>query len=700
MSNPPNPQPPAAWSDRVEQGTMLIGAIVSVTAPFLGQWFDLPIIVSWAVLTVGLGLLLFALYRGTRVIPQPLARVIFGTGAIVLIGAAIGAGYFSWVIGQPRFEITALNTLDGDPDTYELTDMLIWNRDHLDTYGVATSFKIEIRPRYQGVAHHGQVVAVFTSPDGKERITKPLWDDFTASAESRTVDLTLPEMLTLSGLKTNEGSPTNILQPDRPAFEVAQLYVTVARASDLLQPWPDQKSIRLLNAPWEVRSQLTARDNHRVLDVLVHNLGGPSKFLVSYKLVRLEQDPGLATNLMSSGTTAIALQPPTNEARQLGTGAFFTETLMLPTNLATGRYVIEASAIKAQAYISFTNPAVTWANVARDGTWWWFTRSFEYQIFNVPRQELPLDPVIASEHQRLRDLQIINLGSANGPAEEVVSAKGTVGKRQIFQYGEIYSYDGKAFALYGPILDHYHQRGGYEQKNFGFPTTGIESVASSSGVIATMMKFEGYDNHGNAAIFTSDKGTASVWGKVGTTYFEQEGGPVGWLGIPLADEQYYPASTTELFEQGYIVYLTPMVGNERDWSRPPVAYPYLASRGTLLDVGASEGWKPTGVTVRTGDSVTIIQVSGSWSCMPDGRQLDANGDPTIALQPGSPAPERTIGSLIARLGGDSATILPVGRSAIFTANTDGVLALAMNDTTPTDNQGRITVQIMVQRATP
>jgi hypothetical protein len=697
VSSPQHQQSPNNVGDGIEKLAAIVGGLISIVTPFLNHWLDVSIIASLCVIVVGISMLFGALYHYTRNMGASKRRIARWVGFAACLGGGLVSSYFAWSFAQPRFEITALHTLDGDPDTYELTDLLIWNQDRLDTVGLTTTLQIEIRPRYQGIEHQGKVIALLTSPDGKERISKPLWDDFTSASNSLVINLSLAEVLKLSGLKANGLAPINAPQPTTFAFAESQINVTIARESDKLHPWPGQKTITIRNAPWEIRSRLVYRNQHNTLDVIVHNLGGPSKFQVKYKLVRLGDDHGIDADVMSSGITSIDLQPPTSEARLLHTGESFTETLMLPTNLSSGRYVVEAVPVKEQAYIQFTDPTVTWSNIQDKGPWWWFCGYFERQTFNVPQQAIALDPTIAAEHQRMGD-QGINLGFANNPAEDVISANGTAGKRQIFQNGEIYSYNGKAFALYGPILDHYHQRGGYEQKNFGFPTTGIESVTSSSGVIATMMKFEGYDNHGNAAIFTSDKGTAAVWGKIGATYFAQEGGPTGWLGIPLADEQYYPESTTELFEQGYIVYLTPMVGNERDWSHAPVGYPYLASKGTLLDISASEGWKQTSLTLQAGDTVTITQVDGWWSILPDGRHLDANGDPTIALQAGNPAPERPIGSLIARLGGK--TILPVRRSAILTADAEGTLELAINDNTPADNQGHIMIQLMVKKAAP
>ena len=175
-------QSPNNFGDGIEKFAAIVGSVISIVTPFLNRWFEVSIITIWCVIVVGIGLLLLALHRYTRGMGVSKQRIVRVAGYAACLGGGLLSGYSAWFFTQPRFEITALHTLDGDPNTYELTDLLIWNRDHLDTGGISTTLQIEIIHHYRGAEHQGKVVAVLTSPDGKEYTTKPLWDDLTSDS--------------------------------------------------------------------------------------------------------------------------------------------------------------------------------------------------------------------------------------------------------------------------------------------------------------------------------------------------------------------------------------------------------------------------------------------------------------------------------------------------------------------------------------
>ena len=214
-----------------------------------------------------------------------------------------------------------------------------------------------------------------------------------------------------------------------------------------------------------------------------------------------------------------------------------------------------------------------------------------------------------------------------------------------------------------------------------------------------MMEFEGQGPlQPPSVIYSSRKGVAALWRWICQVYSEVHGGHAGWLGFPLSDERDFPDSTVQTFEHGYIAYHYPYVGDERDWGRPPVAYPYLTSRGTLFDVHAQQRWQDAGVQVQPGDWVTIVQVGGAWTHDKSGVEVyDANGFAGL-IQEDAPLPSVPIGTLIARMGGDDAHTFSVGRWSVLTAPTQGTLYLAMNDNVYGDNAGFITVQIVVERS--
>jgi hypothetical protein len=269
----------------------------------------------------------------------------------------------------------------------------------------------------------------------------------------------------------------------------------------------------------------------------------------------------------------------------------------------------------------------------------------------------------------------------------------------VFEGGEICVHDGQPYALYGPILDHYRELGGVRCERLGFPISSIQTVTSSSGIEGTMMEFEGQGPpQPPSVIYSSGKGVGALGGWICHVYSEVNGGHAGWLGFPLSDEQDFPDSTVQTFEHGYIVYHYPYVGEERDWGRPPVAYPYLASRGTLFDVDARQLWQDTGVQVQPEDRVTIVQVGGAWTHDRSGVEVyDANGFAGLT-QEDAQLPSAPIGTLIARMGEDDAHTFSVGRWSVLTAPAGGILYLAMNDNVYGDNDGFVTVQIVIERS--
>jgi hypothetical protein len=629
--------------------------------------------------------------------------VLLGKCIVLLIITLItvGWGWLLWQAAQPYFEpqlgITALNTLDDDKNVYELTDQLIWNQDGLDEYGVGITFTLEIRPTYLGRQRFGKVIALIAG-DEDDTIEKELWSDFDSESGTQQIHLTLSELLRASGLQLNSNPLTNPFRPGDPSFQQAKLIVQIARAADKANPWASEE-ITIRNAPWEQRSELVWRDEESEVDVYVRNLGGMGGFTVRYRLARLEKEIGSSALPEISGATTVTTWNEPGELKYLQKGEFFTDTVPLPDQLAQGRYLLEVYAVKKQNYIQFEDPNTTWRNLNSMNSPWWFGQyPYEKHIFVVTTPEFPIDATMQKEWERLRDEQGIDLGIPIKPVEEVTSATGTIGQRQVFQQGEISVHDGQAYALYGPILEHYKELGGAEYNKLGLPISPIQTVTSSSGAEGYMMEFEGPGSpHSSTLIYASRKGVAAMWMWIRWVYSADNGGHSGWLGFPLADEQYYTDSTIQMFEHGYIVYHYPYVEGERDWGRPPVAYPYLASRGTLFDVHAQQLWQDTGVPVQPGDRVTIVQVGGAWT-HGGPSAYDANGYAGLALQAGAALPSALVGTLIARIGDDSGSVFSVGRWSVLTAPAAGTLYLAMNDNIYEDNAGFITVQIMVEHS--
>ena len=158
---------------------------------------------------------------------------------------------------------------------------------------------------------------------------------------------------------------------------------------------------------------------------------------------------------------------------------------------------------------------------------------------------------------------------------------------------------------------------------------------------------------------------------------------------------------SQAFQNGYIIYYYPKLGEngERVYHREPIAYPYTATNGNIIDVKADESWQDTGVYLEPGSKVVVQQVTGSWTSSKDEeKRYDANGDPkpNTSDSDGRPLPSAQNGVLIGRIG-DDGDLFEVGREAVIEASEEGNLQLMMNSGNLGDNDEVITVHIVTAR---
>lgn len=586
---------------------------------------------------------------------------------------------------EPQFTIVALNTLVDDPNAYELTDMLIQSctKAEKEKHGVDITFSIEIRPRYYGLQHQGRVIAI-VSGDGTASKEYALWDDFAQDASTQQITLTLEELVTISGLKQNSDPAVNRLDPEHYDFEQAILRIQIAQEAQKTHPWHSE-NITIRNTPWQETASLVYRQEQHEVGVYVKNFGGKGDFTIRYHWERLSR---LVKSEIGGGTENYP-----HELIHLEAGKSCTVTFPLPEEVGYGRYFLEVYAVKKQNYVRFTDAQARWDNLNSLECPWCFGGSPTYEFYF--ETEPTVADVVKKERERLEEADF-DLGVALEEAESVVSCRGTEGERQIFENGEVYVHHGQAYALYGPILEHYHKLEGYKHNRIGFPISTMQTITSTLGTQASMMSFEGIGGQ-PATFYASGQATAAVWEAFATAYLDTYGGPQGGLGLPLSDECYHRDSSTQKFEGGYMVLLYPVINGERDYTRPPLAYPYLTSQGALLDVRSSS-WQDTGIIVHPNDRVSVIQVGGSWT---DGGSspiwFDANGNPREPLTEEAPLPTARIGSLIGKVGNQGEPFL-IGRWSKFSIASPGNLYLAMNDASYSTNDGIITVEIVVTPA--
>lgn len=123
----------------------------------------------------------------------------------------------------------------------------------------------------------------------------------------------------------------------------------------------------------------------------------------------------------------------------------------------------------------------------------------------------------------------------------------------------------------------------------------------------------------------------------------------------------------------------------------------IAEGSRSITVPANQGWTATGISLRTGDVVTIsatgsASMGAGWPPMPPaGRSPDCGG------RQGFPAAQLPCWSLIGRVG-EQGVIFPVGSGTALRVPKDGELFFGVNDDIIGDNSGSWTATVVVNGA--
>lgn len=610
-----------------------------------------------------------------------------------LITVSLGLSLWILYASRPHFEMTALNTLEGDKNTYEVTDMLIWNADELAHFNTSGKLTFQVTPLYYGQRKYGEVYAIVRGDKQEKKIK--LMDYLTKDTLPITFSLDLAEVLAISTIEEISSPKSNLLSDEKSWIPANQISIYFIVAGVRSFPWEEEK-VTIRNAPWEQRSALVWRGDHYDVDLYVKNLGGKGEFTFRWYLSNINQEVDSSPYVTQNGTTPVDSGYEPSQMVTLDTDEVFSTTLSIDYPTDPGRYLVEVYPIKKQNYIEFFDPQFTWEslNIERP---WWFMRSPDDLIFVVPAPEVPEIPIgqpIRAEIERLMSEENVDLGAPLGAAEEITSDhSGMQGQRQFFENGVIYVYNEQVYSIYGPVLDYFQAK--FEDDDYiTFPTSPIQVINPGTDREASIMAFEGTPP---SEIIISKQTRGWIEGWVAQIYWEKYGGTDGWLGFPISSLMSFNDSDIQAFESGYIVFYHPEVDGVKIYDKEPKAFPYLASQGDLIGIHAELPWQETGVQVNEGDIVTIIEVGGEWTidknlgnwCHGEGMIFEKTTEWSIT-------PLAPIGAMIGRIGKDDASIFPVGRWSKFTAPTDGMLYLTINDQNHQDNVGLISVEVIVE----
>jgi hypothetical protein len=669
----------------------------------LNKW--IPILISAAAFFLSFSMIVFGDNRESLVYA---AIIVFLVAALIgiwiipslaqqrkilftLIPIAIAAGlalYSSSKIKQLSFEITALETLPGDKNAYELTDNLIRNQAALDKFNAEIKFSFEIIPHIGNSQPLGNIVARI-SGNGSGTINKLLWQNFPAQLDTKKIELSLAELLSVL---TPQWSTDNFSFPDSvDKIPSQELKIQIFRESDMYSPLETQ-TVTIRNTPWVQSSRLVWRNGHPEVDFRLINLGGTGNFKILYDLTRVDKeiDPNIP-DFIWSGTTSIPANGTPNKWDEIKAGESKTYTIPISDQLPRGRYVLQAYTAKQQNNVEFIQAGTSWDNYNK---LYLFSNISDQMVFLETAPLANPNPVIQSEYNRVKQ-EGVDLGDAISSIEDYTSPFGSYGQKQSYQKGDIYLLGDKAYAVYGPILTFYEQA--QAESQLGFPLSIVQTVKSNNGESIQKMTFESQNSSSDqkVVVYATAQGIKQTEGWIMSVY-QENGGETGWLGLPVSNIEEQNGSLLQLFENGYIYEYQPVVDGKTDFDRKPVAIPYLSSRGNIIDVDANQsGWQDTGISIHAGDTIQIIQIGGTWTYRDGVAPFDANGTLDFSLQENSLLPSAPIGALIVKVGEDSSFTYLSGRWSETKSKADGELYLAMNDNGYGDNRGKITVEIFV-----
>ena len=189
----------------------------------------------------------------------------------------------------PRFEINFIGLpFEGD-NTYYVTNNLIGLRGDLREYDdfVLSPLKVEIVPHYSGEKNYGNVVLRVLGDDSTKDY--PLWPDFNKPAQTQTVELTLAEIIEVSGIRyTYDDINSNLMLGDKP-YQEATLKFEVIRLSEPDKPFDSIKELPVKNTPWKQETSIVDRDD-LALDYALTNFGGDAIFSCNITVAKTLSD--------------------------------------------------------------------------------------------------------------------------------------------------------------------------------------------------------------------------------------------------------------------------------------------------------------------------------------------------------------------------------------------------------------------------
>ena len=375
-------------------------------------------------------------------IKSTLARAINVAGAVIAAAVLIVV-HTNNATSKPGFEINFLHLPLGSDNAYYVTDSLIRTQGDLSRFHEfqLSPLSVEVVPDYLGNEKYGNVILRMAGSSASKDFQ--LWADFDQRAQTQTVEISLADILQVSGIQMNAENEATNLMLGATRYQQASLKFDVIRLSQPDRPLGPTRELLVKNAPWKQEVSIVWRDG-RFLDYALTNFGGEAKFHCRMNIGRVLSDVSASDDIFWSGVATLD-NPPRCEPFTLKTGetyqvSFALNNDTLGEDLGHGRYLVEIYSFPERADVTFAPES----GYDKSGNVWLLSTESHVQTFVVcgdPGKTCEQTSTLPVEQKTIRAFSFTSGAEFNNGYTYFVVRTYALGNRTANQYVLDYSID-------------------------------------------------------------------------------------------------------------------------------------------------------------------------------------------------------------------------------------------------------------------
>ncbi len=350
----------------------LIGTVI-----VLRDNFHLTIVVTIALVTLA-GLVAYLLL-GKEMRPPELVRRVLPKrpkflffGGLGLLAVLAGEVYFftspsgkallaeafrqerSAPDSSPTFEINLIGLPYPGDEAYYVTDAMIRTGGDLSAYPdfKLTPLQVEIIPKYKGEEKFANLVLRLAGAQKSQDIK--LWDEFDNRSGSKTIVLSLGEIIALSGIQESRSEiETSLGLGDQP-YQQANLKLQIVRLSNANIAW-GEKLLVVKNTPWTQTARMVNR-NGLLVDYAFKNWGPDAKFHCHLAVAKTRAEVGLGDHAYWSGigeSADVDCTPFELKSGEAQAKSVLLDSQTIGHELEHGRYLVQVYTFAERADVVF-----------------------------------------------------------------------------------------------------------------------------------------------------------------------------------------------------------------------------------------------------------------------------------------------------------------------------------------------------------